>query len=88
MIQSSVAKKFLRAARARVAKAKFFSALRALGLQKQNFLRAARARYQRKRVTQPSIAKNFLCAARTRVAKVNFSPRCARQIPEKTDDLV
>ena len=32
--------------------------------------------------------QNFLCAARARVAKVKFSPRCARQIPEKTGDLV
>ena len=28
--------------------------------------------------------QNFLCAARARVAKAKFSPRCARQIPEKT----
>ena len=47
-------------------KSKIFSALRAPGLQKQNFLSAARAK----------------------VAKVKFSPRCARQIPEKTSDLV
>ena len=36
-------------------KSKIFSALRAPGLQKQNFLRAARARYQRKRVTQSDL---------------------------------
>ena len=106
-----------------------FSALLAPGLQKPNFLRAARARYHRKRVTQSSVAKyfaalcrenfrharlgapkcfvskcrstfvffakaprmqkqNFLCPARARVAKAKFSPRCARQIPEKTGDLV
>ena len=27
-------------------------------------------------------------AARAKVVKVKFSPRCARQIPEKTGDLV
>ena len=31
--------------------------------------------------------KNLLCAARVIGAKSKFSPRCARQIPEKTGDL-
>ena len=35
--------------------AKFFSALRALGFQKQNFFPAARARCQRKRVTRSDL---------------------------------
>ena len=67
--------------------AKFFSALRALGLQKQNFLRAARARYQRKLVTQSSVVKIFLRAARARYQRkqvtqssvAKFSARYARQ---------
>ena len=59
--------------------AKFFSALRALGLQKQNFLRAARARYQRKRVTQSSVAKFFSALRAPVLQKPNFL-RAARAI--------
>ena len=70
-------------------KSKIFSALRAPGLQKQNFLRAARARYKRKGVTQSSIddCKNFFALRAPAIrengwsslALQNFSPRCARQ---------
>ena len=61
-------------------------ALRATRLQKQNILRNARASYQRKQVTQLDVARNFLRAAHNKVAKAKFSPRCAREIPEKTGD--
>ena len=65
--------------------AKFFSALRALGLQKQNFLRAARARYQWKRVTQSDLTWPDLTWFELKVvqrgktilvANAKCSPRC------------
>ena len=61
--------------------AKFFSALRALGLQKQNFLRAARAGYQRKRVTQSSVVNIFALRA-PGLQKQNLSPLRAPDIRE------
>ena len=47
---------------------------------------AARARYQRKRVTQPSVAQIFLRAARGRRAQPKFSPRCARQVARRENE--